>query len=98
MDVTEKIRKLRQEKGYSQQYMALKLNISQNAYCKIERGETRLSMEKLGQLAGALDTSIEKMISQEEEATANDKVRLENLEREVNFLKAMLKELLNGGG
>ena len=37
-----RMRKLRHEKGYSQQNLADFLKVSQNAYYKIENGRTRL--------------------------------------------------------
>ena len=42
-----KIRVIRQIKGISQEALALKLNISQAAYSKIESGKTTLSYERL---------------------------------------------------
>lgn len=98
MDVSDKIRRLRNEKGYSQQYLALKLGISQNAYHKLEKGETKLSFERLQQLATVLEVSIEELTEQSKESgTANEK-RLESLEKEVNDLKSVLKVLKNGEG
>ena len=45
-DIREKIRIARVTKGYSQNYMAVQLNISQRAYCKIECGKTKLSLRR----------------------------------------------------
>ena len=41
-----KIKTVRIEKGYSQDYMADMLNISQNAYHKLEKGYTRIHLEQ----------------------------------------------------
>ncbi len=51
MNASEKLRKLRIEKGYSQEYMAAKLGLSQSAYSKIERGKTKLTIERLERLS-----------------------------------------------
>ena len=56
--ILQNIRDLRQEKSYSQEYMAFKLTFSQNAYSKLERGVTRLTLERLAQIAEILETSI----------------------------------------
>ncbi len=40
MHIHEKIRFLRQQKGWSQEKMAEKLDMTSNGYAKIERGET----------------------------------------------------------
>lgn len=52
--ILQNIRDLRQEKKYSQEYMALRLEISQNAYSKLERGITRLTLERMAQIAEIL--------------------------------------------
>ena len=51
MNINEKIKRLREEKHWSQEEMAQKLNMSKNGYAKIERGETSASLE---QVAGVL--------------------------------------------
>jgi len=44
-EIRERIRTYRIEKGYSQDYMADMLNISQNTYHKLEKGYTRIHLE-----------------------------------------------------
>ncbi|EXI63131.1 hypothetical protein MHD_03055 [Mannheimia granulomatis] len=51
MEYNQKIRALREIKQWSQEEMAEKLNMSLNGYAKIERGETRLTLDKLEQIA-----------------------------------------------
>ncbi|MES2427113.1 MAG: helix-turn-helix transcriptional regulator [Bacteroidota bacterium] len=43
---------------YTQEYMAFKLEISQNAYSKIELGYTKLTVETLFNIADLLETDI----------------------------------------
>lgn len=50
-----KIRQLRELRGYSQQYMAQQLGISQRAYSKIERNETQLNWKRIAEIASILD-------------------------------------------
>ncbi len=47
MKVGEKLRKIREIKGISQEYLATQLNIQPQAYGKIERGETKLDFDRL---------------------------------------------------
>lgn len=54
----ERIKNLREERNYSQQYLATKLGISQKAYSKIETGETKLSVDNLLKIAEILETTI----------------------------------------
>ena len=56
--IYEKIRALREERQWSQEELAAKLGLSANGYAKIERGETRLNLPRLEQLAEVFDTDI----------------------------------------
>ena len=56
--ITRSIRKIREEKNFSQEYMATRLNISQNTYSKLELGYTALTVERLIQIAAILEISI----------------------------------------
>ena len=51
MDFGATLRKLRKQKGWSQEEVADKLGISQNTYSKWELGETRLKAEIFPKLA-----------------------------------------------
>jgi len=50
-----KIRKVRELKGYSQDYMAQKLNISQRAYSKLEREEIKLDWQRINEISKVLE-------------------------------------------
>jgi transcriptional regulator with XRE-family HTH domain len=52
------IKRVREQKGYSQDFMATKLNISQASYARIESQETKLSIDRLQEIANVLDTNI----------------------------------------
>ena len=52
------IRKRREFRNYTQEYLALKLNISQNAYSKIELGYTKITLERLFQIADILEFEV----------------------------------------
>ena len=49
--IGEKIRQIRELKGYSQEYLADKLGVSQRAYSKIERSEIKVDWEKIKNIA-----------------------------------------------
>ncbi|MFV0411503.1 MAG: helix-turn-helix domain-containing protein [Paracoccus sp. (in: a-proteobacteria)] len=51
----EKIRKIRELKGFSQEYMAEKLDISQRAYSKLEREETKLDWNRITGISHVLE-------------------------------------------
>jgi transcriptional regulator with XRE-family HTH domain len=54
MKIGEKIRKIREMKGLSQEYLATELNISPQAFGKIEREETKLDFNRLSEIAKLL--------------------------------------------
>lgn len=54
--VAANIRKIREHRNYTQEYLAAKLHISQNAYSKIELGYTKITVERLFQVSEILET------------------------------------------
>ena len=58
-DFPENIRKLRLKLGYSQHTVARALGISQNAYCKIELGYSKLTINKLFNIAEVFNLPIQ---------------------------------------
>lgn len=63
MDITEKIRTVRETKAWSQEDMANKLNMSLSGYAKIERGDTRLNLPKLQKIADLFDMDLIELLS-----------------------------------
>ncbi|TDX01215.1 helix-turn-helix protein [Dinghuibacter silviterrae] len=55
--VLESIHSLRRNREYSQDFMAYKLGISQNAFSKLESGKTPLTMERFFKIAELLQVS-----------------------------------------
>ncbi|HNA34099.1 MAG TPA: helix-turn-helix transcriptional regulator [Flavobacteriales bacterium] len=47
----QKIRMVRELKGFSQEYMAHALGLSQRGYSKLERDETKLDWERINQIS-----------------------------------------------
>ncbi len=68
MELGIKIKKIRESKNYTQEYMSNKLNISQNTYSKIETGGIKLTVDRLKQISDVLDVSIEDIMSNETQA------------------------------
>lgn len=64
--VLDKIAKRRKKKGYSYENMAEDLGLTPSGYRKIEKGETKLSVERLFQIAAALDISVNKLLNIDE--------------------------------
>lgn len=63
MNVSDKIRFMRQLKGWSQEDVAEKLDMSPNGYANIERGETDVRVSRLEQIAEIFGTNLTELIS-----------------------------------
>ena len=87
-----RIRKLRENKDYSQENMAVELGMSISAYSKIERGITDPSIGRIGQIAKILEVSISEFF-QEETMRLN---KAEDINSPYGFAtKSDIHELLN---
>lgn len=56
------IRKIREYRNYTQDYLAAKMSISQNAYSKIELGYSRITLDRLLQIAVVLEVDVTQLI------------------------------------
>jgi len=61
--IASNIRRFRLIRNYSQDYLAFKLNISQNAYSKIELGYTNITVERLSVIAAVLEVAMAALIA-----------------------------------
>lgn len=66
MLIGEKIRKIRSLKGFSQDYMAGKLAMSQNNYSKIELGEVKVNTDVLENIAEIFELRPEDVLTFDE--------------------------------
>ena len=58
VNILSNIKRIREQKGYPQAYMAAKLDISQASYARIESQQANLSIDRLQKIAEVLDTDI----------------------------------------
>ncbi len=69
--VASNIKKFRELKSFTQEYMANNLNISQAAYSKIEKGDTNLTLSKLDTIAKTLEVDINNILDFDEKMFFN---------------------------
>lgn len=62
MTIGNRLRKARMAKGYSQEYIAVQLGITQSGYRKIENDETKLKVDTLLQLAHLLQVDADRLL------------------------------------
>ncbi|MES2650862.1 MAG: helix-turn-helix transcriptional regulator [Bacteroidota bacterium] len=65
--VAGNIRKVREYRNYTQDYLAAKLEISQNAYSKIELGYSKITLDRLFHIAIILEVVVMELLEFDEE-------------------------------
>ena len=60
--VAANIRKVREYRNYTQDYLAAKLEISQNAYSKIELGYSKITLDRLFHIALILEVAVQELL------------------------------------
>ena len=88
--IGKNIRKQREIKGYSQEYMAHELNINQASYAKLENSSTKITVDRLFAISKLLETDVadilelnkQTIFNQNNKTTANAFANVENLYQE----------------
>ena len=99
MNISEKIKKLRQEKGWSQTQLAKKLNTQSQNVSRYERGIFTPSTEALSKFAEVFGVSVDYLLNGEAEDTETYKIKDKQLQRyfeEIDNLGEADKNLAKG--
>ena len=72
MNISTKIRKVRELKGFSQEYLSQNLGISQAAYSKIEKNENNLTIDRIKKIASILEIDPMELINFNEQNIFNN--------------------------
>jgi transcriptional regulator with XRE-family HTH domain len=83
MHIGDKIKKLRELKNYTQQYMAQELDLSISGYGKIERNGTDISISRLQQIAVILGIDIQTILNFDDRTIFNGSQENEKIELNV---------------
>ena len=73
--ISKNIRKYRELKGYSQEYMAHELHINQASYAKIENSSTKLSVERLFEISKLLETDVSELLDLKKQTIYNQDLK-----------------------
>jgi len=71
MSVNEKIKLVREAKGFTQEQVAEKLQMSKNGYGDIERGATDPKLSKLEKIAEAFNMELSELVDLTDKGTVN---------------------------
>lgn len=99
-NIGSRIKKLREEKGITQELMAYELNISQSNYGRLEKDDRRLNIPKIEKIAEVLDISISLLFGEKNDTihnindlvqkdimTQQEKEHITSLKEEIIFFK-----------
>lgn len=72
MEVGSKIKKIRELKNFTQEYMAEQLHISQSTYSRFEKDDSDITLSQLENISKILDVKIEDLINFNEKLVFNN--------------------------
>lgn len=81
--IGQKIKKLREEKGITQEAMALQLDVTQSNYGRLEKDDRRLNVVKLLKIVRILNTNISYIFNESENENVAENGTLNNTNKEV---------------
>jgi transcriptional regulator with XRE-family HTH domain len=85
--IVSNVKRIREQKGYSQEYMAVMLGMTQPSYSRIESQEAGLSIEQLQKIADILETDISDFLD-------NSKISIQNqTNSDVEFVNTCVENL-----
>ena len=102
--INENIKNIRELKDYTQEYMALRLNMTQAGYSKIEKGVIALSCDKLQEIVSIFEMDLISIIEFESslylksnysKSRAYEQGDLSNIERLYRDKIVLLEKLLD---
>lgn len=80
------LRKYREMRNYSQEYVAGKMGISQNAYSKIENNITQLTVNHVKQISAILEVSIMDLLKDDFEIHKASGMQMESVTKDALLL------------
>ncbi|MEZ4922382.1 MAG: helix-turn-helix transcriptional regulator [Crocinitomicaceae bacterium] len=76
-DLGRVFRQLRELKGYSQEYVSIQMKISQKAYSKLERNETKMDWDKICSFSQIIGISPKRLLEFDAHSFFSPEVRSE---------------------
>ena len=61
-NIVSNIKRIREQKGYSQEYMAIQLDMKQASYSRLESRESKLTLDRLQEIANILETDVSTLL------------------------------------
>ena len=96
--IGKNIRKFRELKGYSQEYMANEMELTQASYAKLESNSTKISVERLFMIAKLLETDVAEILELNKQTIYNQDNKdvyeklIQAKDEQIALLKSLLKQ------
>lgn len=98
--IAHTIKRIRESKNLTQEYVASRLGISQNAYSRIENNKTKLSTDRMRQITHILNVSLQELLMHEQPASTGNEfvsslveLQKDNYNQTIAILKAEIEHL-----
>lgn len=92
--IGERIKRQRESKNYTQEYVAGKLKISQNTYSKIETGGIKLTTDRLKDISEVLNVPVEELLNGENQTFNFNNSHIEKFYGYIETLQEENKDLV----
>ena len=73
--IAKNIKKYRELKGFSQEYMAHQLSVNQSTYAKMENSSTKITIDKLFSVAKLLETDVSEILDLKNQTIYNQDLK-----------------------
>jgi len=73
--IAKNIKKHRELKGFSQEYMAHQLNVNQSTYAKMENSSTKITIDKLFSVAKLLEADVSEILDLKNQTIFNQTLK-----------------------
>ena len=73
--IAKNIKKYRELKGFSQEYMAHQLNVNQSTYAKMENSSTKITIDKLFSVAKLLEADVSEILDLKNQTIYNQDLK-----------------------
>jgi transcriptional regulator with XRE-family HTH domain len=94
MTVHEKIRAIRQSKGFTQDYIAEKLDIDTVNYGRIERGQAKITLERFVEICAILSVQPSNLLEEIEINSLKQQDIMEKIYDEIRQINEKISNLL----
>lgn len=89
-NIAHTIRRVREERNYTQEYMASQLGISTKSYSNLENNIHRLTLDRLHRIAEVLDVPLTRLLEAPHLSMQRHETELKRLQEEIRELKQWL--------